>query len=418
MFQGLSLEQAPPYAIPLRFYITGGVYLVVLSVLTALFGTQIQTRYEYEAIALTHVLTIGFFSHIMIGSMFQMLPVMLGIPYKNVVTNANLIYGLLNLGAVLFVGGFLSETTLSMHLGGSMLLGAFLYFAYLSFNTVFQSQEKDFLVQNFAASFALLFVATVFGFIALIGHSGFVDTVRFGEIHIALMLFGWVFLLIDAVSYRIIPMFFVANEFPKLLKEHLYKLILLLLLGFVFFRLDENLHLVSVLKILLALCVMVFAFFSIKILKNRKRARSDISVTLWYFSMLNLSVAASLFGVDDFFKTDVALAVGFFAFFGGIYALINAMLYKIVPFLTWFHLSSSMVFEAEMSEVIQRKRMQWQVWFYFASYATFLLTPFGSFFVVVASILFFLSSSMLLSNIVGGYGYYKEYIKKKVDLGV
>ncbi len=416
MFQGLSLEQAPPYAIPLRFYITAGVYLTLLSILVVLFGSGIASRFEYAAIASVHTLTIGFFSHIMFGSMFQMLPVMLGIPYANVVRNANIIYALINVGVILFISGFLSETIPLMHAGGSALLFGFLYFSYLSFNTVFQSKEKDFLVQNFASSFALLFVASIFGFIALLGHSGVVDTVKFGDIHISLMLFGWVFLLLNAVSYRIIPMFFVANEFPKLLKGRLYMIVMALLFGFVLFRLGENMQALSVVKILLAVCVVVFTAFSMLILKKRKRARRDISIDLWYFSMTNLTIAALLFAVSDFVDVKLSFSIGFFALFGGIYALINAMLYKIVPFLTWFHLSSSMVFEAEMSEVIKRKKMQLQVWFYYGSYVAFAATFLFKTLLFVGAVLFFISSVLLLLNIVGGYRYYQEYIKKKITM--
>ena len=415
MFQGLSLEQAPPYGIPLRFFITGAFYLCIFSLVLAANALGIESRFDYASIAVTHTLTIGFFTHIMFGAMFQMIPVMLGIAYKNVVKNANIIYMLINLGVILFLGGFLFNVTLLMHSGGVLLGGGFLYFAYLSFSTVFESSEKDFLVQNFAASFALLFVATIFGFIALIGHSGFVNSVKFGDIHIALMLFGWVFLLINAVSYRIIPMFFVAREFPKVMKEWLYVAVLALLFGFVYFRLSDNFALLGIIKALLALCVALFAFTSIIILKKRKRARSDLSINLWYFSMANAAIAALLFATESYIDMDLSFYIAFFALFGGVYALMNAMLYKIVPFLTWFHLSSSMVFDAEMSQVIPKKRMQLQTYFYYASYIAFGLGLFSRYFIVVGALLFFISSVILLANIIAGYRYYQEYIKKKVE---
>ncbi len=415
MFQGLSLEQAPPYNIPLRFFITGALYLCIFSLVLAANTMGIESRFDYASIAVTHTLTIGFFSHIMFGAMFQMIPVMLGIAYKNVVRNANIIYTFVNLGVLLFLSGFLLYSTPLMNFGGFLLAGGFGYFAYLSFSTVFESSEKDFLIQNFAASFALLFVATIFGFVALMGHSGFVNSVKFGDIHIALMLFGWVFILIDAVSYRIIPMFFVAREFPKFMKEWLYVVVLALLFGFVYFRLSDNFVFLGFVKVALAFCVLVFAITSIVILKNRKRARSDLSINLWYFAMTNPVIAALLFAAESFVQTDLSFYIAFFALFGGIYALMNAMLYKIVPFLTWFHLSSSMVFEAEMSQVIPKNRMQIQTYFYYAAYIAFGLGIFSRYFVVAGALLFFVSSAMLLANIVTGQRYYQEYIKKKVE---
>ncbi len=416
MFQGLSLEQAPPYRIPLRFYMTGAFYLIVMSVMLAWYALALQSRFDYASIALTHALTIGFFTHIMFGSLFQMLPVMLGIAYKSVVRDANIIYVLLNAGVVLFVAGFLSGMTPLLHSGGAMLGIAFLYFGFLSFGTVFESVEKDYLVQNFAASFALLFVATIFGFIALLGHSGFVSSVKFGEIHIALMLFGWVFILINAVSYKIIPMFFVAKEFPSFMKQALFAVVLVLLFGFIYFRLADNFTALAFIKTALAACVILFALQSIWILKNRKRARRDISIDLWYFSMANAVVAAVLFSVSAWVDAELSFFIGFFALFGSIYALMNAMLYKIVPFLTWFHLSSSMVFDAEMSEVIKRSAMKRQLYFFYGAYISFLLGYFNGYFIVAGALLFAVSSFLLLLNIIHGYRYYNEYIKKAVDM--
>ena len=107
MFQGLTLEQAPPYTIPIKFYLTAVLYLIALSIITLIYGLHVSSRYEYEVIALTHIFTIGFITHIMFGSLFQMLPVMLGTAYTNVVRNARIIHIFLNIGIVSFVSGFL-----------------------------------------------------------------------------------------------------------------------------------------------------------------------------------------------------------------------------------------------------------------------------------------------------------------------
>ena len=100
MFQGLTLEQAPPYTIPIKFYLTAVLYLIALSIITLIYGLHVSSRYEYEVIALTHIFTIGFITHIMFGSLFQMLPVMLGTAYANVVRNAKIIHIFLNIGIV------------------------------------------------------------------------------------------------------------------------------------------------------------------------------------------------------------------------------------------------------------------------------------------------------------------------------
>jgi hypothetical protein len=412
MFQGLSLDQAPPYKIPLQFYLTATLYLIIFSLLFVLQAFTIESRYAYDFIALTHLLTLGFFTHIMFGSMFQMIPVMLGLAYKNVVMNANIIYYTLNGGILLFIVGFLSYETSFLFIGASLLLISFLYFTFLSLKTLYSSENKDFLLRTFAASFFLVGLGALFGFFALLGHLGVISKAYFGDLHITFMLFGWIFLLINAVSYKIIPMFFVAKEFPKQLKNYTYIFITLMLLFFMIVRITDasTVFLVSV----LALYLIVFTFFSIYILKKRKRKRKDTSITLWYFSMTNLSFASILFILRLFVTYPyLEIAIGFFALFGGVYSLINAMIYKIVPFLTWFHLNSSMIFDAEMSEVITKKAMQIQVNFFYLSYFFLLLTPFWRYFGIVGAFLFAISSLLLFKNILFAYKYYKKYMQKE-----
>ena len=416
MFQGLSLDQAPPYNIPLRFYITGGVYLVLLGVLMLFFGLHVNSRYDYEAIALTHILTLGFFSHIMVGSMFQMIPVMLGVAYKDVVKRANIIYGMLNVGTVFLVLGFFLVKIPLIHFGGAVLALAIVFFSIISLQSVIKTAEKDFLVQNFLAAFVLFLIGAVIGFVAVLGQSGLVDATLYGDIHLSFMLFGWIFILINAVSYKIIPMFFVANEFPVFIKKYLYMFVTGSLIFLSFAKIFEISWLFLLFKALLAVSVVVFAFYSIILLKNRKRARRDVSVDLWYFSMINIILASLLAVFSDY--VDVALweMVPFFALFGGAYALINAMLYKIVPFLTWFHLSSNMVFDAEMNDVIKKPQMKLQVYFYFAAYVLFTCKVFWEYFMIIGSIAFIISSALLLRNLIYAFLYYKEYIKKKIDM--
>jgi len=161
MFQGLTLEQAPPYTIPIKFYLTATLYLIALSIIILIYGLHVSSRYDCEMIAITHLFTIGFITHVMFGSLFQMLPVMLG---------------------------------------GTLLVLTFCYFCFLSLKTVFSSEEINTLVQNFAASFVALFLAVIFGFSALLGYFGFVDTIKYGNIHIAFMLFGWVFIYVCPAS--------------------------------------------------------------------------------------------------------------------------------------------------------------------------------------------------------------------------
>lgn len=179
-------------------------------------------------------------------------------------------------------------------------------------------------------------------------------------------------------------------------------------------QLQGNLLLLNAIKILLSCSVILFALFSIKILRQRKRARKDISVHLWYFAMTNIVLSSILFITAVVLHVNIYLYIGFLVSFGAIYPLINAMLYKIIPFLTWFHLSSNMVFDAEMGNVISKKNMSYQVNLYYLSFFLFLFTPFWHFFFITATIVFIFSTLLLFINIFNALKYYNKYIKKKV----
>ncbi len=414
MFQGLSLEQAPPYTIPVKFYLTASLYLMILSIAALFYGLHISSRFDYEVIGLTHIFTLGFITHIMFGSLFQMLPVMLSTAYTNITRNAKIIYLFLNIGLFSFVLGFFTNTVPFLYLGGTLLTGTFVYFSLRSLKTVFSGEALNALTQNFAASFVALFIAVIFGLSALLGHFGWLDSIKYGNIHIAFMLFGWVFILIMSVSYKIIPMFFVSKEFPLILQKKLYIVVLVLLFLFAYTQIKEQNIILSTIKILLSFCVILFALFSIKILRQRKRARKDISITLWYFAMTSSILATLLFITATLFHVNIYIYIGFLVFFGSIYPLINAMLYKIVPFLTWFHLSSNMVFEAEMGNVISKKNISYQVNLYFLSFFFALFSPLSHYFIIIAAIIFLISAILLFKNILGALQYYNKYIKKKV----
>jgi hypothetical protein len=123
-----------------------------------------------------------------------------------------------------------------------------------------------------------------------------------------------------------------------------------------------------------------------------------------------------LFIINQFLYNDISFIIGFFALFG-VYSLINGMLYKIVPFLTWFHLSSNMVFDAEMNDVIKKEKMRLQISFYHFSYICAVLGIFSKWFFIASMISFFISSLILIKNLIDASKYYDEYIKKKIDMG-
>ena len=67
MYKGISLDQAPPEDIPLRFFLTAPVFGILAGLLIVYEGNNIFiSNWTQEAIALTHLFTLGWLAMIMI----------------------------------------------------------------------------------------------------------------------------------------------------------------------------------------------------------------------------------------------------------------------------------------------------------------------------------------------------------------
>jgi hypothetical protein len=76
---GLSLDQAPPIHLPLRLLLTAPWFAVAAGVVLMSVGEPaLVSRWTPGALALTHLITVGFLGQAMCGALLQMLPVIAG----------------------------------------------------------------------------------------------------------------------------------------------------------------------------------------------------------------------------------------------------------------------------------------------------------------------------------------------------
>ncbi len=106
---GLMLEQAPPIAVVIRFFITGAIFGILLGVflLVTSFGIFDISDYSRELIA-THFLFLGVEASFMIGALFQMLPVLAGVVIRVPNRKSLIVNGLLILGVFIQAIGILN----------------------------------------------------------------------------------------------------------------------------------------------------------------------------------------------------------------------------------------------------------------------------------------------------------------------
>ncbi len=129
MQPGLSFEQAPPISVPFRFFLTAPMFGMAAGLLLLWLGpAALISRWTSVALALTHLLAVGFMLQAMCGALLQMLPVAAGANIWQPRRVTQLTHAGLTIGTLLLVAGFLSEKALLFQIAVPFMtasLGAF-----------------------------------------------------------------------------------------------------------------------------------------------------------------------------------------------------------------------------------------------------------------------------------------------------
>lgn len=398
---GLSLDQAPPLSVPFRFFITAPIFGVLIGIVFLLFPFEIiQNKYSDVTIGLVHLFTLGILSMIIFGAMQQMMPVLAGAVIKKPVLFANVVHICLTLGTLLFSASFIYDIGYFLHVAVALLSISFLTFFGVAIKLLVKVQYLTSTVKAMKLfAFSGLITALIGVFIATshiqddigVYHYAFVNS------HLAFGLLGFAVLLIMGVSFQVIPMFYVAKDFPKMLQDRLPLAIfglLFILSGFFF--LDSPLFLI---KLLIALLLITFCIYGIDSLNNRRRPVFD--VTLWYWKLSLYMFIISM--LNWFFvPQDSGYLLAILFGFGFLYSLLQGMVYKIIPFLAWFHLSSRGYFTIPtIRDMIGEDLIKLHFFMYVSSLIFFIITPFlSNIFIYIAASFFIISNVMFFFNCV------------------
>lgn len=410
--EGLSLDQAPPISVPFRFFITAPIFAIIIGALIIFNDSSlIMNRYSEITIAIVHLFTLGVLSMIIIGAMQQMMPVLAGAIIKKPILFANIVHTSLTLGTILFTLYFIYQIKVLLMIATILLAIAFLTFFFMAIKLLFKVQ---FLTPTVIVMriFSILGLITILLGLHLSGahisqnigsyHYSFVS------IHILFGMFGFATLLIMGVSFQVIPMFYVAKDFPKFVQNKIPYILAFLLfayIGFEFLAVD-----LSILKFLFLFIIGLFAYYGIDSLNNRRRPIFDVTLLYWKLSLYSLLI--SLF-IWTFAKGDVDYLLAIVFGLGFLYSLLQGMVYKIIPFLCWFHLTSKGYFTVPtMRELIVESSIRLQFYIYVSSLIFFLLAFYLSpIFLYLGAGLFIFSNILFLINIVLAVKKYIEIAK-------
>jgi len=234
MFQGLSLDQAPPLSVPLRFFLTAPLFAILGGLHLALFGADLlDTVYSGPVIAWVHLWTLGWLAMVMFGAYYQMIPVMIGgqVPLPGL---SGWIHGALLVGVVLFFGFFTAPQFFPAWMAGLTLglgVGAFvLQIAWALWRVQGESRPT---LSAMRLSLVSLAVTWGLGLWLLAGHAGWGPSIHgtARDLHLTFALLGWVGMLIIGVSFHLVPMFYITPHFETAQATRILRLMSLALAG-------------------------------------------------------------------------------------------------------------------------------------------------------------------------------------------
>ena len=380
---GLSLDQAPQLSIPASFFLT--IPLGVLLAGLILIGTgsaALVSPWMPHATALTHAGTLGVLAMGMLGALYQMIPVVAGapVPFTRL---AHIVHVLLFAGLLLFIWRLLGGPTMAMKAAIYCFSIAMPLFLLPLGWALLRAPTRDATVQGMRVAVASLLVITLIGLFMATGFAGGVfseNRMIWMQIHLTLALCGWVGGLIVAVSWQVIPMFYLAETVSKAVKRMLLVLlvtglVLPLLVVFTGVGFDGLLSAKRVAALAaLPAALAIWLLHPVMILNRisqRKRKRSDASLLFWQaglgIGLLLIPLATAAVLLPD---PRWQVLFGWLSVWGWAATIMHGMLSRIVPFLVWFHRYSAQVgleIVPSMRSLLPQKRIKTGFYLHMAS---------------------------------------------------
>ncbi|GAB2876612.1 hypothetical protein GCM10027046_00480 [Uliginosibacterium flavum] len=297
------------------------------------------TRWHPAALAAVHLFALGGLMPVMLGALFQFVPVACGLTLPRWGGVDWLILFALLAGAFALAGGFLLGGPFWLATAGVLLLGSLIVAAGRLARALWRQPLRSEMVAALRRS-AMALGMTLLAGGALLGILLFgwnLPLLAIVDWHALWGIAGWVGGLVASVAAVVVPMFHVTAPYPKQWRWATRVLLGALLLGSVAGCLGIG-WLASLACSLLAALALVFGLLTALRVSASKRGERDAFHWGW-LGLAALSSALAVVSLLAHFSPDPRWSVAFgvlaLAGFGG--GTVTVMLYRIVPFLIWLH---------------------------------------------------------------------------------
>ena len=419
----LSLQQSPPFSVPARFLVSAPAFGLLAALVLLWQGPDIiSTRWSPQILAVTHLLTLGFLAMSMLGAMMQLMPVLMGMVIPRPVLFSGIVHTPLLLGTLSLAMAWLLQIN-TLFIIATILLGfAFCIFIVVASERLLRSDNKHATRSMMLLALLALLVTASLGIYLSLGYGmqDFPLARGLTALHLSWGLFGWVLILIMAVAYQVIPMFQITDEYPALHQRWMGWLVFVAILGLSFSYALQLSMLKVGFSILLLACLITFSLTTLWVLHNRRRQLPDTTMKFWQLAMSSLLLLSTTWLLSTLFDIELPMfLLPVLMIHGFAMTTVNGMMYKIIPFIIWLHLSvknknlrlkdkrEAQVKVPHMRKIIPESAGLWQFRFHLASLVLLVLaTILPAWFYYPAALAFAAAQLFLLINLSKAVRFY------------
>lgn len=426
----LSLEQTPPLSVPLIFMLSAPFFAVLAALTALVYPESFDERWHPAMLTITHLLTLGFIAMVIVGALQQLFPVLVGVSLPRPLFFSRFIYGGLIVGVCALCSGFLSGQAKLIGFGSLLLAISFLYLLVTLGLAVLKSEASSNVTTGMKLAIVAmvltitlgLYLAATYALPNVILHR-FITT-----LHIQWGLLGWVGLLIMTISYQVVPMFQVTPKYPQKmvtwLAPSIFASLIMITAGrfWLFVSGGVGMYAMAILELVLLCGYTSYAIVTIRLQLKRRRKVADVSLDYWRFGLLCLLFAALIWSLAKgsiIVYRQLEMTLGVLMIIGFAMSLISGMLYKIVPFLVWLHLTNSINMSTRwelkvpnMKEIIPDRHARNQFRLHLVAVGLILISLMIKFLVPIAACAFMLSNLYLALNLVRGALVYGRVVQQ------
>lgn len=353
--QTLSYDAAPAFSTPLRFFITAPLFGAAAGAALLAAPELLDSRWTPGALAVTHLVAVGFMLTVMLGALFQVLPVVAGAVIPRSGPVATVVHLAMTIGALCLAWGlgsgshaFLMPATVLI--GGGLALFVVAAFLGLRRVPVAQATPRDLRIALLGFS-----VAVALGITLALALGGRLDLplLTVLKLHIGWALLGGAGVLLAAASWVVVPMFQITAPYPQRFTTFWAPAVTALLLAWsasAFFGATW-----PGIAALIALMLLGASYAGMTLRLQSGSRRSKLDTPFLAFRQAMYSALAGIVVLLVALWTDAdywSVLAGILVLHGGFGGTITAMLYKIVPFLAWLHLTQSGVKAPNMKKLL------------------------------------------------------------------